>query len=117
MIEKLSHADVFVLATVPTRSGKREGIPNVLKEAMACGLPVVASSISGIPELVDNGRSGILVPPRDIFALADALQKLNDDPALRHQMGLAGRKKVVREFNLRTSTAKRAELFLNGIRA
>jgi glycosyltransferase involved in cell wall biosynthesis len=114
VIERLSHAAVVVLATVPTSSGKREGIPNVLKEAMACGLPVVASSIAGIPELVDHGHSGFLVPPRDTVALADALQRLNDDPALRHRMGRAGREKVIREFDLRTSVANRAELFLNG---
>ena len=112
VIKKLSQADVVVLATVQASSGKREGIPNVLKEAMACGLPVVASSISGIPELVDHERSGILIPPRDTHALADALQRLNDDSALRRRMGQAGRKKVVQEFNLPASTAKRAELFL-----
>lgn len=114
VVKMWSAADVAVLSSVPTRSGKREGIPVVLMEAMANGLPVVASALSGIPELVDDGRSGILVPPRDTFALADALQRLNDDPALRHRMGLAGREKVVQEFNLRKTTAKRAELFLNG---
>ncbi|MEW6404341.1 MAG: glycosyltransferase, partial [Chloroflexota bacterium] len=90
IIEKLSRAAVVVLATVPSSNGKREGIPNVLKEAMACGLPVVASFISGIPELVDHEHSGLLVPPRNASALADALQRLNNDPALRHSMGQNG---------------------------
>ena len=112
VIEQLSESSVVVLATAPASSGKREGIPNVLKEAMACGLPVVASSISGIPELVDHGVSGFLLPPRDTPALADALQRLQGDPALRYRLGRDGREKVVREFNLRMSTAKRAELFL-----
>lgn len=114
VIEKLSQADVVALATVPASSGKREGIPNVLKEAMACGLPVVGVAISGIPELVEHGKSGFLVAPRDTMALADALQRLNDDLELRRSMGLAGRQKIVRQFNLRTSAAKRAQLFLNG---
>jgi Glycosyltransferase len=114
VIEKLSRADVAVLATAPTPSGKCEGIPNVLKEAMACGLPVVASSISGIPELVDDGRSGFLVPPKNVTTIADALQRLKDDPVLRQQMGQAGREKVIREFNLHISAAKRAKLFLTG---
>jgi glycosyltransferase involved in cell wall biosynthesis len=113
VLEKMAQADVVVLATVPASNGKREGIPNALKEAMACGLPVVGSEISGIPELVEHGRSGILVPPGDAGALADALQELKEDPALRGRMGRAGREKIERVFNLRTSTAIRARLFAN----
>ncbi|TNF90938.1 MAG: colanic acid biosynthesis glycosyltransferase WcaL [Gammaproteobacteria bacterium] len=112
VIERLSAGGVFALATVPAASGKREGIPNVLKEAMSCGLPVVASLISGIPELVEDGRSGLLVPPGDPRALASALERLEKDPRLRQRLGQAGREKVVRDFNLRVSTARRAELFL-----
>jgi glycosyltransferase involved in cell wall biosynthesis len=63
---------------------------------------------------VDNERSGILVPVRDSAALADALQRLIDDPALRQRMGQAGREKILQEFNLQTSAAKRARLFFNG---
>lgn len=110
VIEKLSQADVVTLATAPTARGKREGIPNVLKEAMACGVPVVATASGGIPELVDES-CGILVPPRDSAAVADALQLLYDQPALRHSMGVVGRERIVREFNLNLSTAMRAELF------
>jgi colanic acid/amylovoran biosynthesis glycosyltransferase len=110
VIEQFSCADVVVLATTPTASGKREGIPNVLKEAMACGVPVVAAASGGIPELVDES-CGILVSPRDPAAIADALQRLYDHPARRRQMGKSGREKIVREFNLNLSTARRAELF------
>jgi len=110
VIEQFSNADVVVLATAPTASGKREGIPNVLKEAMACGLPVVATQSGGIPELVDES-CGIFVRPKDPAAIADALQRLYDQPALRRRMGITGRKKIVREFNLNLSTARRAELF------
>ncbi len=112
VIRELRQADVVVLPTAPTSNGKCEGIPNVLKEAMACGLPVVASSVGGIPELVNDGRTGILVPPRNAAALADALQRLSEDEAMRSQMGRAGRERVVRDFNLKTSTTKRANLFL-----
>ena len=110
VIEQFSSADVVVLATAPTASGKREGIPNVLKEAMACGVPVVATASGGIPELVDE-RCGILVRPRDAVAIADALHRLSDQPALLHRMGVFGREKIVREFNLNLSTVRRAELF------
>ena len=114
IVTMLAEADTMVLASVPTKDGRREGIPVVLMEAMASGLPVVASELSGIPELVDHGRSGLLVPPRDPYAIADALERLNEDLALRHQMGIAGREKVEREFNLHISAAKRAEMYVNG---
>jgi glycosyltransferase involved in cell wall biosynthesis len=110
VIEQFSQADVVVLATAPTANGKHEGVPNVLKEAMACGVPVIATASGGIPELVDE-TCGILVPPRDAAAIADALQLLCSKPELRRRMGLAGRERVVREFNLNRSTAMRAELF------
>ncbi len=114
IVKMLSEADAIVLASVLTRDGRREGIPVVLMEGMASGLPVVASRLSGIPELVDHGRSGLLVPPRNPYAIADALECLNENPALRHRMGMAGREKVEREFNLHISAAKRAELYVNG---
>ena len=113
---ELQQADTVVLPTAPTASGKCEGIPNVLKEAMACGLPVIASAVGGIPELVDDGRTGFLVPPKNAAALADALQRLSEDEALRCQFGRAGRAKVVRDFNLRISTERRASLFLRDTR-
>jgi len=114
VVNMMSQADVVALTSAPTRSGRREGIPIVLMEAMASGLPVVASRLSGIPELVDHGRSGLLVPPGDPYAIADALERLNENSTLRHQMGMAGREKVEREFNLHISADKRAELYVNG---
>jgi colanic acid/amylovoran biosynthesis glycosyltransferase len=101
VVRALARAHVAVLASHPTPSGKREGIPVALMEAMASRLPVVASAVSGIPELVENGRTGILVPPADPTALADALERLAADPLLRDWMGAAGREKVQREFDLR----------------
>ncbi|MDQ2694019.1 MAG: glycosyltransferase family 4 protein [Pseudomonadota bacterium] len=109
--ELLARADVFVLASVPTAQGKREGIPVVLMEAMASGLPVVSSRLSGIPELVADGRSGILVEPGDSQGLARALAALQADPALRQAMGGAGLDKVRREFNLERNAARLLALF------
>jgi glycosyltransferase involved in cell wall biosynthesis len=110
----MSKADVLVLSSAPTENGTREGIPVVLMEAMATGLPVVASAISGIPELLESGRTGLLVPAKDVVALADALQILEQDKNTRHRMGQAGRKKVQRAFNLRTNTGKLLKLITGG---
>jgi len=97
----LADADVLVLASYPTPSGKREGIPVAIMEAMMSGLPVVASGLSGIPELVEHGRTGFLVPPGDPWALADGLERLACDPGLRIRLGAAGRARVASEFDLR----------------
>ncbi|MGH8883909.1 MAG: glycosyltransferase [Egibacteraceae bacterium] len=111
VVELLASADVVVAPSVPTRQGKREGIPVVLMEAMSAGVPVVASRLSGIPELVEDDRTGLLAPPRDPAALANALRRLHDDPQLRRRLGSAGRDKVVREFNLNANTERLADLF------
>jgi glycosyltransferase involved in cell wall biosynthesis len=96
----LAEADVLVAPSVPTRQGRREGIPVVLMEAMSSGLPVVASGISGIPELVDDGWNGLLVPPGDPQALASALRRLAVNESLRERLGAEGRRTVEREFDV-----------------
>ncbi|MBI5031552.1 MAG: glycosyltransferase [Chloroflexi bacterium] len=110
-IKLLRDAHVLALPSVPTRSGKREGIPIVLMEAMASGVPVVASGVSGIPELVEHECNGLLVPPGDPPALADALQRLHDSPALRQRLAQAGRDRVVQDFDLHTNAAILAQHF------
>lgn len=104
-------ADTFVLPSVPTSNGKKEGVPVVLMEAMSSCVPVISSQISGIPELVKDGHSGLLTEPRDVNGLADALQKLHDNPALRRKLGKAGRRFVQEEFNLEENTQKLFDLF------
>lgn len=115
IVKMLADAEVKALPSVPTKQGKREGIPVVLMEAMASGLPVVSSRLSGIPELVEDGVAGILVVPRDVSGLAEALFNLSRDPELRRRMGEAGREKVLREFNLEKNAEELARLFLNKI--
>jgi colanic acid/amylovoran biosynthesis glycosyltransferase len=102
---ELAASDVLAAPSVPTRGGKREGIPVVLMEAMASGLPVVASRLSGIPELVTDGVDGLLVPPGDDGALADALARLAGDPAERERLGAAGRATVMRDFDVDRNAA------------
>jgi glycosyltransferase involved in cell wall biosynthesis len=107
----LLDADVLATPSVPTRDGRREGIPVVLMEAMGSGVPVVASNLSGIPELVNDQLTGLLVPPRDAVSLADALERYLGNPELRHRLGRAGRKKVVDEFDLKQNAARLAQHF------
>jgi glycosyltransferase involved in cell wall biosynthesis len=108
----LQDADVLAAPSVPTRDGRREGIPVVLMEAMGSGVAVVASKISGIPELVKDQTTGLLVPPRDATSLANALERYFADPQLRRQLGRAGRKTVVKEFDLIKNAAKLAQRFI-----
>ncbi|OBS10545.1 glycosyltransferase family 4 protein [Acidihalobacter prosperus] len=98
LIRLYGEAAMFALACHVTEDGDRDGIPNVIVEAMATGLPVVSTQVSGIPELVDHGRNGILVSPRDSIAMADALQRLLEQPALRNRIGQAARNSIEGRF-------------------
>lgn len=79
-----------------------EGLPGVLRESLAMGVPVVATRVSGSPEVVADGENGLLVPPNDAAALAEAILKLLADPGLRQRMGEAGRRSVETRFSLPT---------------
>lgn len=107
----LERCDAFVQPSVVTPTGKREGIPVALMEAMACERPVVATDISGVAELVEDGVTGLLVGEQDPEALADALQRLGSDPALRAQLAGAGRARVVADYDLRAN-ARRLQTLL-----
>lgn len=112
IVRLLLDADVLTAPSVPTRDGRREGIPVVLMEAMMSGVPVIASNLSGIPELVKHQSTGLLVPPRDARSLADALERCIRDPDLRRRLGRAGREKAESEFDLNKNAAKLAEYFM-----
>ena len=99
-------AAVFVLAPVVTGDGDRDGIPNVLVEAMASGVPVVATRISGIPELISDGIDGLLVNDHDPVALAGAIERVLVDAELATRLGRAGRSRVERDFDLVANTRR-----------
>ena len=96
--------------------GDRDGIPNVLVEAMACGLPVVATGISGIPELVEDGVNGLLVAPDDADALAAAILRVAGDRALAARLGAAGRVTVAERFDGDRLAADLLRLFAGAAR-
>ena len=96
--ELMAGADAFVLPCVVAPNGDRDGIPVVLMEAMATELPVVSTAVSGIPELVIDGVTGLVVPERNAEELAEALERLMDDPDLRRELGKRGRQHVIAEF-------------------
>lgn len=107
----LAQFQCFVLPSVITRSGKMEGIPVVLMEAMASRVPVIASGISGIPELVVDGITGLLVPPEDVNSLAEKIIWVKDHPGDVNKMIETGYRKVYDEFNVETNVGLLKELF------
>jgi glycosyltransferase involved in cell wall biosynthesis len=99
LIERYRQATLFVLPSQIAEDGDRDGIPNVLLEAMAMTLPVVSTDVSGIPEVIKNGVNGFLVPPRDALALQKAMVTLLSDAQLRARMGKEGRHVVESMFS------------------
>ena len=86
-------------------------VPLTLQEAMAMEIPVVSTTIGSIPELIEDGKEGLLVPERNESALAQAIIKLIDNPSLRQEMGKKGREKILREFNIKTQVNKLLEIW------
>jgi len=113
--ELLKGAAVFVLPCVPIRGGYMDSSPVAIKEAMACGVPVVSTDISGIPEAVKEG-AGILVPPRDPAALAAAIKEVYDDWRNGGRKFTGGRRVVEKEFDLEKNVASLAGEMLNATR-
>jgi len=107
----LAAADLFVLPSVVAADGQMEGIPVALMEALACGVPTVATRLSGIPELVQDGATGLLAEPGDASALAGALSRTLADPAAARQRAAAGRALVEREYDVRRSADELQRLF------
>ena len=109
----LADASAMVLPSVTQPDGQMEGIPVALMEAMAAGVPVISTLLSGIPELVRDGEGGLLVPERDPAALAAAMERLATDPALAARLAVGARRAVERDFD-RARNVARLEVLLSG---
>lgn len=99
VLDHYRQSDLFVLGCEVAPDGDRDGIPNVLLESMAIGVPVVATRVSAIPELVEHGKTGLLVAPGSPQQLSEAIIRLLTDPELRRKVLAAGRARVAREFD------------------
>lgn len=96
----MGQGDVYALPCVEASDGDIDGLPQMLMEAMACGLPAVSTRLVGIPDLVKDGETGLLVAPKDADALADALDRLRTDPELARDLAAAGRTRVTEVFDM-----------------
>lgn len=111
IIREIREAGVCAVPCVHGADGNRDGLPTVLLEAMALGTPCVATPVTGIPEVVHDGITGLLVPERDPDALADALARLLDDGDLRCAVARGARDLIEREFDIRKNTTRLHALF------
>jgi glycosyltransferase involved in cell wall biosynthesis len=107
--DEYHRATLFALPCIESADGDVDGIPNVLTEAMACGLPVVSTDLPAIRELIRDGRDGLLVAPRDVTALAGALATLLDDAEMRRDLGRRGRTTVTQMFDSSVAARRFAE--------
>lgn len=109
--EYFNRAEIFVLPCVIAADGDRDGVPNVLIEAMAMNIPVISTDIIGIPELIRDGKEGLLVPQKDEMALADAIALLIENNDLRQSFGSDGRTRIETDFNLAKTSAQLSKIF------
>lgn len=111
IVDALRAADVFVLTSFVTDDGDRDGVPNVVVEAMACGLPVVATTVGGIPEAVEHRSNGLLAEPHDIPTIASHLAELLGDAAMRRQFGKEARRTVETGFDVDAAARELSGVF------
>jgi len=109
-------ADIFVLPCVIAKDSSRDITPNALIEAMAMKLPVISTNVTGIPEIVDNGINGILIPPNNTEAIVEAIERLINNPQLGKKLGENARKKIEERFDIRKNINKYVYLFENRMR-
>ncbi len=110
LVRHFREADLFVHPSVTIR-GVKEGIPGTIVEAMAAGLPVIATRHGGIPEVIDSGREGLLVAEHDVAALAAAIEALARDAGCRERLGRAAADRAGRELDLQARTVELERIY------
>ena len=113
VLEMYQQATLFVLPSIVAENGDRDGIPNVLAESLYLNVPVVSTSVSGIPELIQSEHNGLLVPSRNSAALAAAIARLLNSPQLRQRLATAGHETVLAHFDMSANAQRLLNLFLN----
>jgi len=116
IIDLMRKATVLCLPCRIAQDGNRDALPTVLLEALACGLPVVSTNISGIPEIIDMGENGVLVNPDDAVSTADEIERLLSSQALRDRYSKAGFKKAKDSFDIKNNVGLLKNLFVEGIK-
>jgi glycosyltransferase involved in cell wall biosynthesis len=115
LFREYRRASLFCLPCRVLDDGDRDGIPNVLMEAMACAVPVIATTISGIPELITDSVNGLLIPPEDPVALAAAMLRLHRDPWLARRLANAGQATIHEHFDGDILARQLVQLFRHGV--
>ena len=116
VLRAYQRADIFALTPCVTADGDRDGVPNVIVEAMACGLPVLTTDAGGVTEVVRHGVNGLVAPPHDVGALARHLAELVTDPPRRRALGEAGRRMVEERFDVRSAAHQLSLVFAGAAR-
>ncbi|HMD81442.1 MAG TPA: glycosyltransferase, partial [Anaerolineales bacterium] len=111
LIPIFQSATFFALTPVQTEDGDRDGIPNVLVEAMAVGLPVITTAVAGIPELVDHDQNGFLYQQHDVEGISSGITELLRNAEKRRQLGEAALKKVTEQFDVTLAANRLKALF------
>jgi glycosyltransferase involved in cell wall biosynthesis len=116
IIKAIHNAAALAVPCVIGHDGDRDGLPNVIQEALALGTPVVSTDVTGIPEVVRDGETGLQVPQHDPPALANALERLLTDADLRVRLATAARRMMEAEFDIRRNTERRRAIFRAAVR-
>ena len=112
LISIYQSATLFALTPMQTDDGDRDGIPNVLVEAMAMGLPVITTAVAGIPELVENNQNGLLYQSHDVVGISSGIIELLRNAEKRRQFGSTASKKVREQFDVAQAAKKLKTLFI-----